>query len=57
MIAHPGLFLVGRSKDNDVRLARRCGWCRRFASVADMVAAHEDGAHVKPTICPSCAPT
>lgn len=51
------LTLVGRVFRNTkvIKLARRCSWCRRFASEEDYIAAHQDGARVRATICDSCA--
>lgn len=50
------LTLVGKVYRNTrtVRLAIRCAWCRAWASEADYIAAHQDGARVSHTICAPC---
>lgn len=51
------LVLVGKIYRNRrlLKLASRCAWCRQWASTADYIAAHQDGARVSHGMCDSCA--
>jgi hypothetical protein len=51
------LVLVGKVYRNTRKrtLAYRCAWCRAWHSVADYIAAHQDGAKVSHGMCDRCA--
>ena len=51
------LTLVGKVYRNTkvIKLASRCAWCRKWASMEDYRAAHEHGAKVSHGCCSSCA--